>query len=67
MPNLHHISANSHNGGSDAITFVVSMSPLEVNLNVCNNLWLLKFSLPKMGGCTKFRTQLVKIFSFDHF
>ena len=67
MPILHHISANSHTCGSDAIAFVESMSSLEVTLTVCHNLGLLGFRLPKIGGCTDFRSQLVKFFSFDHF
>ena len=50
MPNLHHISANSHNCGSDAITFVGSMSSSEVTLTVCHYFWILRFSLPKIGG-----------------
>ena len=48
MPILHHISANSHTFGSDAIAFVGSMSSLEVTLTVCHNLVLLKFSFPKI-------------------
>ena len=68
MPFLHHISANSHTCGSDAITFVGSMSSLEVTLSVCHNLRLLGFWLPKIGGgCTDFRSQLVKTFSLDLF
>ena len=67
MPSLHHLSANSHTCGSDAIAFVGPMSSLEVTLTVCRNLGLLEFCLPKIGGCTYFRSQLVKIFSFDHF
>ena len=35
MSILHQISANSHTCGSDAITFVDSMSSLEVVLTVC--------------------------------
>ena len=66
MPILHHISANSHTCGSDAITFVGSMSSLEVALTVCYDLGFHRFSLPKIGGCTKFRSQLVNVFSFDH-
>ena len=50
MPILHHISANSHTCGSDAITFVGPMSSLEVTLTVCLNLGLLRFSLEKIGG-----------------
>ena len=50
MPILHHISANRHTCGSDAITFVGSMSSLEVTLTVCHNLGLLGFCLPKIGG-----------------
>ena len=60
MPILHPISANSHTCGSDAITFVVSMDSLEETLTVCHNLGLLGFCLPKIGGCTDFRSQLVK-------
>ena len=67
MPILHHLSANSHTCGSDAITFVGSLSSLEVALTVGHNLGLLGFCLPKIGGCTDFRSQLVKFFSFDHF
>ena len=50
MPIYHHISANSHSFGSDAITFVGSMSDLEVTLTVCYNLGFLRFSLTVMGG-----------------
>ena len=50
MPIWHHISAHSHTCGSDAITFVGSMSSLEVSLTVCHNLGLLRFSPPKIGG-----------------
>ena len=64
---LHHLSANSHICGSDAIMFVGSMDSLEVTLTVCRNLGLLGFCLPKMGECTDFRSQLVKSFSFGHF
>ena len=68
MPILLQIRANSHTCGSDTITFVGSMSSLELTLTVCHNLGLLGFCLPKMGGgCTDFRSQLVKIFSFDQF
>ena len=66
----HHINANSHTCGSDAITLIGFMSSLEVTLTVCHNFWLLRFSLPKIGGgggCIKFRSQLVKIFSSDKF
>ena len=60
MPFLHHISANSHTCGSDAITFVGSMSSLDVALTVCHSLGLLGFCLPKIGGggCTDFASQL---------
>ena len=68
MPFLHHISANSHTCGSDAITLIEYMSSLEITLTVCQNLGLLRFSFPKIEGCcTKIRSQLVKNFSFDHF
>ena len=50
MQILHHISANSHTLGSDAIKFVGSMDSLEVTLTVCHNLGLLGFGLPKIGG-----------------
>ena len=50
MPILHHISANSHTFGYDAIMFVGSMSSLEVTLTVCHNLGLLGLCLPKIGG-----------------
>ena len=49
MPILHHISANSHTCGSDAVTFAGSMSSSEVTLTVCHNLGLLRFSHPKNG------------------
>ena len=62
---LHHISANRHNCGSDAITFVGSMSMLEVTLTVCHNLGLLGFCLPKIGGgVDKFSVPTCKIFQF---
>ena len=71
MPFLHHISANSHTCGCDAITFVGSMSSLEVTLTMCHNLGLLSFSLPKiLGGGTKFRSHLYQFcpfLSFDKF
>ena len=50
MPILHHLSANSHTCGYDAIMFVGSMNSLEVTLTVCHNLGLLGFCLPKIGG-----------------
>ena len=49
MPILHPKSANSHTCGSDAITFVESVSSLEVTLTVDHNLGLLGFYLPKIG------------------
>ena len=65
MPILHHISANSHTCGCGGITFVGSMSSLEVTLTVCHNLELLRFSLPqigkgvyKLGGVQIFGTNL---------
>ena len=67
MPRLDHTSANSHTCGPDVITFVESMSSLEATLTVCHNLGLLGFCIPKIGGCTDFRSQLVKIFSLDPF
>ena len=67
MPTLHHLSANSHTCGSDGITFVGSMNSLEVTLSVCHNLGLLGFCFPKIGGCTDFRSQVVKFLIFDHF
>ena len=69
MPILHHISANGHTCGYDAIMFVGSMDSLEVTLTVCHNVGLLGFCLPKIGGggWTNFWSQLVKKFSFDHF
>ena len=54
MPILHHISANRHTCGSDAITFVGSMSSLEITLTVCHNLGLLGFCLPEIGGGGQF-------------
>ena len=50
MPILHKISAISHACGSDALTFVGSMSSLEVSLTVWHNLVLLRFFILKMGG-----------------
>ena len=64
MPILHHISANSHTCGSDAITFVESMSSLEVTLTVCHNVGLLRFSLPKIGGLYKISVPTCKNFQF---
>ena len=55
---LHHLSANSHTCGSDAITFVGFMSTLEVNLNVCHKHGLLGFRLPKLGGLQIFGPNL---------
>ena len=74
MSVLHHISTYSHTCGSDAITFIGSTSSLEVTRTLCYDLGLLGFSIPKIGGggCTKFRSQLVKnlfwpYWSFDKF
>ena len=67
MPILHHISANSHTCGSDAITFVGSMSSLEVTLTVCLNLGLLGFCLPKIRGVDKFSVPTCKVFQFSPF
>ena len=67
MPILHHISANNCACEFDAITFVGSMNSLEDTVTVCHNLELLSFSLPKIGGCSNFRSQLVEFFSFDKF
>ena len=59
MPNLLHISANSHTCGSDAITPIVSMrGSLEVTLTMCHNLGLLKFSHPKIGDKQNFAPNL---------
>ena len=63
MPILHHIRANSHTCGSDSITFVGSMSSLEVTLTVCHNLGLLGFCLLKIGGVYKFSVPTFKKFS----
>ena len=49
MPILHQISAKNHTCGSDAITFVGLMSSLEATLTMCQNLGLLRFSLPQIG------------------
>ena len=54
MPTLHHISANSRIFGCDAITFVGSLSSLEVALTAFHNLGLLRFSLPKIGDVQNF-------------
>ena len=67
MPILQHISANSHTCGSDALAFVRSMSSLEVTPTMRHNLGLLRFSFQNWGGVQIFLSQLVKIFSFDHF
>ena len=64
MPILHQISANSHTCASDAITFVRSMSSLEVTLTVCPNLGLLGFCLPKIGGLYRFSVPTCKVFQF---
>ena len=64
MPILHHISANSHTCESDAITFVGSMSVLEVTPAVCHNLGLLGFGLPKTGGVYRFSVPTCKNFQF---
>ena len=53
-----HMSANSHTCGSDAITLIVSMSSLEVTLTMCQNLGLLRFSLPKIGDVQNFGPNL---------
>ena len=63
MPILHHISANSHTFGYDAIMFVGSMSSLEVTLTVYHNFGLLGFRLPKIGGMDKFSVPTCKNFS----
>ena len=64
MPILHHLSADSHTCGSDAITFVESMSSLDVNVTVCQNLGLLGFCLPKIGGVYRFLVPTCKNFQF---
>ena len=64
MPILLPINANSHTCGFDAITFVGFMDSLEVTITVCYNIVFLGFSLPEIGSCTNFRSQL---FWFDHF
>ena len=64
MPILHHISANSHTCGSDAITFVGSISSSEVTIAVCYNLWLLGFCLPKIGEVNRFSVSTCKNFQF---
>ena len=61
---LHHISANSHTCGSDAITFVGSMSSLEVTLTVRHILGLLGGCLPKIGGLYRFSVPTCKKFQF---
>ena len=58
-PILHYRSAISHTCGSDAITFVRSMSKLEVTLTMCHNLGLFRLSFPKIGG--------LPFLSFDKF
>ena len=64
MPILHQISANSHTCGSDAITFVGSMSSLEVTLTVCHSLGVLGFCLPKIGGDVQILVPTCKFFHF---
>ena len=64
MPILHHISANSHTCGSDANTFIESMSSLEATPTVYHNLGLLGFCLPKIGGLYRFSVPSCKIFHF---
>ena len=64
MPILHHLSANSRTCGSDATTFVGSMSSLEVTLTVCHILGLLGFCFPKIGGVYRFSVPTSKNFQF---
>ena len=65
MPILHHISTNSHTFGSDAITFVGSMSSLEVTLTVCHKLGLLRISFQNPGGAVyKISVPTCKNFQF---
>ena len=64
MPRLDHTSANSQTCGPDVITFVESMSSLEVTLTVCHNLGLLGFCLPKIGGLYRFSVPTCKNFQF---
>ena len=59
---LHHISDNSQTCGSDAKTFVGSMSSLEVTLTVCRILGLLRFSLT---GCSWLSKILLHTFKRD--
>ena len=66
MSFLYHISANSHTCGSDAITFVGSLSSSEVTLIICHILGLLGFWLPKIGGGGGF-VKICKNLSFDKF
>ena len=63
-PILHQLGANSHTCWSDSITFVGSISSLEVTLTACHNLGLLKFSLAKMGGVHKISVPIFKSFQF---
>ena len=65
MPILHHISANSHTCGSGAITFVGSMSTLEVTLSVCHNLGLLTVLLSKNWGGVVYRFSVPTCKSFQ--
>ena len=67
---LHQLSANSHTCAYDAIAYIGSLENLEnleVTLNLCSNLGLLRFSLLKIGWRTIFQSQLVASFRFEHF
>ena len=61
---LHHVSANSHTCRYDAIIFVGSMDGLVITLTECENLGLLRVSLPKIVGVDKFSVPICKIFQF---
>ena len=61
---LHQLSAKSHTCASGSLE---SLENLEVTLNLCYNLGLLRFSLLKIGWRTIFQSQLVASLRFEHF
>ena len=64
IPILNHISDNSHTRGSDALTFVGSVSSLEVTLTECHNLVCSGFPFQKSGGVQQFPVPTFKDFQF---
>ena len=64
MQILNHISDNSHTCGSNALTFVGSMSSLEVTLTECLNIGCSGFPFQKSGGVQEISVPTFKDFQF---